>query len=504
MIKKLKNNITYLNALSSLLLQIITIISGFIIPRLILQNFGSEINGLISSFNQFFGYISLVEGGLTSVVMAKLYKPLLQRNHDEISSIVNTTKKFYNHLSLIFIIYTIILAFLYPIIFQTNFDYEFIVALGIILGIGLFIQYNFSLSLRIILEADKKVYIVAWTQITILTINTILFVILVNIFPNILVLKLISGLIYILQPVIYNIAVKKYFTIKKNVPSNKELLENRWDGFSISLAAFIHNNTDVIVLTFFTNLSTVSVYSVYALVTKGLRQLIGSISKGIEPTIGNVYAKNDSKELNEKFGLYEFSVYFITFLLFVIGGLLIIPFVKLYTSDINDTNYIVPVFGLLIVISEAIYCLQEPYTKMTYIADKFKDIRIAAYIEAAINIILSVLLVNRYGLIGIAFGTLIAMLFRLLFQVWYLKNNVLNRNLMEFFKKIFGFGLGTIISIGLCSFIKMTKISVIIWIQTAVIYSIICLSVFIIISYIFYKEEFYYFITKFVKKTKKN
>lgn len=500
-IKKITNsNITFINALSSVFLQIATIVSGFIIPRLILQNFGSEVNGLISSFNQFFGYITLVEGGVTSVVMARLYKPLLKRNHDEISSIVNTTKKFYNQLSLIFIIYTVLLSLFYPIIFKTSFDYSFVLALGLVLGISLFIQYNFALALRLLLESDKKLYIVAWTQILILVINTILFAVLVKIFPNIIILKLICGLFYILQPIFYNLAVRKYFKIQANAKPNDDLLQNRWNGFSISMASFIHNNADVVILTIFTNLSTVSVYSVYALVTKGLRQIINSVTRAIEPTIGRVYATNNNEELNKKFNIFEFCVYFLTFLLFVVGGLLITPFVELYTMDINDINYSVPLFGILIVMSEAVYCLQEPYNKMTYIADKFKDIKYAAYMEAAINIVLSVLLVKKYGLVGVAIGTLVAMIFRVLFQVIYLKNNVLKRKLSEFWKKIIGFGLGTIISILLCSLFKITKLTIINWIITAVIYFSICLFIFLIISYIFYKEECNYFVNKIFKK----
>ena len=58
---------TRLNMISSLGLQFITILSGFIIPRQILLVFGSDINGLINSLTQFLNYISLVEGGLGSV-----------------------------------------------------------------------------------------------------------------------------------------------------------------------------------------------------------------------------------------------------------------------------------------------------------------------------------------------------------------------------------------------------------------------------------------------------
>ena len=99
-----------LNTASSLLLQIFTIISGFIIPRLILGAFGSETNGLVSSLNQFLNYVTLLEGGLNSVIMASLYKPLAQKDTAKVSSVVKTSTRFFRRISYVFIGYAIILA----------------------------------------------------------------------------------------------------------------------------------------------------------------------------------------------------------------------------------------------------------------------------------------------------------------------------------------------------------------------------------------------------------
>ena len=68
-------NTTLLNIICSLFSQLIAIVSGFLIPRLILLNFGSEVNGLVSSIGQFLSYVSLVEGGVSGVVTASMYKP---------------------------------------------------------------------------------------------------------------------------------------------------------------------------------------------------------------------------------------------------------------------------------------------------------------------------------------------------------------------------------------------------------------------------------------------
>ena len=62
-----------INIIFSLLLQLVTVISGFIVPRLFIGKFGSEVNGLVNSIGSFVGYITLLQSGVGSVVKASLY-----------------------------------------------------------------------------------------------------------------------------------------------------------------------------------------------------------------------------------------------------------------------------------------------------------------------------------------------------------------------------------------------------------------------------------------------
>ena len=84
-----------LNMSFSLLFQLITAISGLILPKLIIENFGSDVNGLIASITQFLSYISLLEGGAEGVIRASLYKPLSIGDTDKVSAIVLAPKNFY-------------------------------------------------------------------------------------------------------------------------------------------------------------------------------------------------------------------------------------------------------------------------------------------------------------------------------------------------------------------------------------------------------------------------
>lgn len=489
----MKKNITLINVISNIVLQFITILSGFIIPKIILSSFGSEVNGLISSLNQFLGYISLVEGSIDSIVMAALYKPIINNDTVKISSIVKTSKNFYNKLSIIFIVYNIVLALVYPIAFNTEFSFSYISSLAMILGLGLLIQYNFSLTLRTFLIADKKGYIVYWSRTFITILNILLFYIVNIIYPNIHIMKLISSLLFIIQPIIYNRIVKKHYKLDKNANEDKNIIKNRWDGFSISLAAFIHNNTDVIILTSFSDLKTVSVYSVYALVTKGLSSLLKAISNAIAPSIGQAYARNDEKELNEKFDFYEDIIFSVSFFMFVMGGLQITPFVMLYTKGITDANYYQPLFGVLIIIAELIFAIKEPYLQLAYSANKFKEIKKHAYIEAILNVTISLTLVNRLGLIGVATGTLIAMMYRTIYQVYYLKKNIIHRKMTIFTKKVLLYSIVSILVVVICNVVAPINIESLTlgkWVIHSILYSLIMILGLIFMNAVFYRNFF--------------
>ena len=414
-----KKKVTLINIISNIVLQIANIFSWFIIPKIILSYFGSDVNGLVSSITQFLSYITLIEGGITGVVMANLYKPLVNNDTEKISEIVKTSKQFYRKIGFIFVVYCIALAIIYPIIFNTGFDYFYVFSLVIVLSINLLIQYMYSLAFKNLLNADKRGYVVSFVQTLILILGIMLSYVSVIIYPSIHILKLITGLLFILQPIVYNKYIKKHYDISYDVKEDKNLLEERWNGFAINIAAFIHNCTDIAILTIFTDLATVSIYSVYSIVTSGLISIFNAVSNAIVPTIGHAYANGNIEELNKKMDLYEFITFNSVFYMFTIAGLLITPFVMIYTSGIKDADYNQFIFGILLVLAEALYLIKFPHLNLAYSANKFKNLTIPAFIEAGINIIVSLILVNKLGLIGVVIGTICAMAYRMVYQVYF-------------------------------------------------------------------------------------
>ena len=491
--KKLKSKVTLINIISNIILQVVNVITGFIIPKIMLSYFGSNVNGLVSSITQFLSYISLVEGGISGVVIASLYKPLVDKDDEKLSSVIKSSNNFYRKIGLVFTLYTIILAFIYPLLFNKNFSYIYMFSLVLILSINLFIQYMFSLTLRNLLKADKKGYIVSLTQSLILILTVILTFISVKIYPSVHILKLLSSSLFLLQPIIFSRYVNKNYKIKKSSKVDNKLISQRWNGFAINLAAFIHNSTDITVLTFFTNLATVSIYSVYSIVTSGLKAIINAISSAIVPPIGKTYASGNFNELNKKMDLYEYIIFITVFYFFTIASLLITPFVMIYTSGINDANYNQFLFGILLVISEALYLIKFPHLNLSYSANKFKELTIPAFIEAFINIIVSLILVKRFGLIGVSIGTICGMTYRMMQQVKFTNKLIENRNQLLFYKKLLIFSISTVIGLIFCYlFIPLAKFNISSWIIHAIMYLLLFGTIYIITSKLFFEKEINY------------
>ena len=158
---------------------------------------------------------------------------------------------------------------------------------------------------------------------------------------------------------------------------------------------FIHSNTDVVLLSLLADLKTVSVYSVYNMVLKSLKSLILSLSNVFSAMIGKSLAEENCEKTKYALELYEFAIFSICTLLFGSCLYLLPSFAVLYTGGVNDVNYYVPIFSAVLTLAEFVYCVRDPYISVAYSAGKFKETAISAYIEAGLNIVISVILIQK-------------------------------------------------------------------------------------------------------------
>lgn len=492
-----------LNIATSLMTQFATLVCGIIVPQLLIRQFGSEVYGATSSITQFLAYIALLEGGIAGVARAALYKPLAQNSELEISNIVGEIKSFFKMIAFFFIIYTLVLASTYNKIAHTSFDWKFTFFLVIVISISTLAQYYFGIANSILLQADQKTYVNNLISTFATIINTVMIIFLIYLDCSIIAVKLVSSCVFVTRPLLLSIYVKKKYRIQKPEKNVPKALTQKYTALGQHIAYFLHSNTDIVLLTLFANLKVVAVYSVYNMIVVNIRNITSSFTGGMEAVFGNMLAKNENEKLQKTFSAYETLISIVATILFSVTAVLIIPFVSLYTKDVTDANYIQPAFSILIILAELTYCLRLPYHYMIMAAGHFKQTKVGAYGEALINILLSIALVFKYGLVGVSLATLIAMTFRFVYYGVYLTKNVIFRRFHLFIKRGIINISGVLIVFALGNtFTSFMNIRNYFWwiILGGIVFLSACLIVFFI-NWCFYRREVCTIINRAIKKT---
>ena len=494
------------NIITNFILQLIVIINGFVIPKLIISKFGSAVNGLTASITQFLSYITLLEAGFGPVVKSVLYKPIAKKNKDEILNILKSSEKFFRIIALIFLGYIVLLTGIYPFLINNEFGHFYTMSLIVIISISTFVEYYFGMTYTLFLQAEQKNYIISIIRTAIYIFNIITILILIKLTASIHLIKAVTGLLFIIRPIVQNIYVKRKYNIYlKNIKENYKI-KQKWEGLAQHIAYIIHTNTDITLLTLFCTLSEVSVYSVYAMVMNGIKNIIQVFSSSIDASFGDMIAKDEKNNLNKKFNIYE-VIYFTIATIFCISTLILInPFVKVYTKGITDTNYVRYAFGYLLVIGEFIWLIRQPYNKIIQAAGHFRETRNGAWIEAGSNILISIILIFKFGIVGVAIGTAVAMTIRTIEFVYHTNKYILNRKIINSMNKIVLIIFETIFIFFVSSYIPLLENnSYINWFINAIEISSITVVVVLSLNWIFYKKEFKDFlqILKGVFKIKK-
>lgn len=417
-----------LNSSTSIFSQIINLISGFILPKLIIQAYGSEVNGLISSIAQFLTIVSLSEFGMTSVVQSSLYKVLVDNDNEGISSILASSSKFFRRIGLGLLFYAVGLCALYPVFVSSGFDYSFVALMVAILSINSIAQYLLGITNNQLLSADQKIYVINITNIITVILNTVLSYILIKLGVGILGVKFLSALIFLIRPCVSALYVKNNYSVDKSISYIGEPIKQKWNGLAQHFAYYVFTSTDIVVLTFFSNFTNISVYSVYALILNGLKQIQTQFENAVKPLLGEVYAQEDIRQLEKYFFFYEWFMQMCALLIFGCAAALIIPFVKLYTKNISDADYIVPVFAITLTLAYLIQCARNPYNTLIQAVGHYKQTQTNYIVSALLNLGLSVILVIRLDIIGVAIGTLVAALYQFIWQGHYVYKEILSNS----------------------------------------------------------------------------
>lgn len=484
----MQNKILFYNSISPLIYQVSTIICGFVLPRLILGYYGTEVNGLVNSITQFLAIISFLELGVGAVVQSSLYKPLADKDNITVSKVITSADNFFRRLGYILAIYVVVMLFYYPYLVKQSFSFMFTATLIAAISIRSFAQYFFGIVNRLLLLADQKAYIQYIAQTVAVIANTVGCYILIVFDCSVQVVYGMTSVIFLLQPLVIHLYIKKHYRLNRSIKYDIEPIKQKWNGVAQHIAAVILSSSDSIVLTTFSTLINVSIYTVYYLPMSGARLMIMSMISGIEALIGNLWAKQDLAELRKVFAWTEWSIHTGTTLIFTLTAILIVPFVQVYTHGVNDANYMQPLFGVLLVAANSGHCLRLPYNIMILAAGHYKQTQHNYIIAAAMNIVISIICVMQFGLIGVALGTLASMVYQTVWMAWYNSKNFIQWPMRNFFKQMAVNVVSAVLIFIVTGYFTMIGVSCLGWVVLAIKATVCGVFVVFLINYIFYKE----------------
>ena len=494
---KLLKNISF-----TFLYQIIAIVSGFIIPKAIMQNYGSNVNGLVSSITQFLAYIYLAEGGISVVIKYLLYKPIAKRDKNEIERILKSSQKFLRHILYIYMVYVGILCIIYPQIVAENFDKHFTIVLLIIIAISRYSEYFMAMEYNLFIQSNQEGYLLAIINSITVILNTIITILLIKLKCSIMTIKIANAIIFIVRAKTYKIYVRKKYKINLSKKIEKYEIKQKRDAFAHQIAYIIDTNIDVVLITCVLGTAEVSVYTVYMLVIKGIKNIVSAIIGGVDATFGDMFAKKEYENVNKKFTIYQFFYFNIISILYNLCLVLIIPFIQIYTKGITDANYYRPVFAMIITVSDFIAAIKLPYDTLISSIGHFKQTKKFAYTQAIINVVLSVILVIKFGIVGVAIGTLVAVIYKTCMDIYYFSKKILKRDIKVDLKFLVLIFMQSIIIILLGKII--TKYSSVTgyfsWLILAIKLGIITVIIQICTSFALYKD----LMQKIIEKIKEN
>lgn len=377
---------------------------GFIQNRYFVQYMGIETLGIMKLFTQLLQYLNIVELGLGSASAFALYKPLAEKNEEQVSIIISTIKSIYTKISLLLLGLGILVTPILPYFmkmenFTKNIYFYWIFYVINTVSTYLYIKYV------ILFTANQEFIYVRFIQSIskiFYQILQIIFIIKYHSFLLFILLLLLDNLTqYILFKVRYR---KKYSYIYKTKERYYELNRDIKNLFWHKIGSLVVFNTDLILISKLVSVEIVGIYASYQLIVQMIIMIIGIIINVIRPKIGKFISINSKdiiyllfKEINIIFmGIAIFFSY-VTYR--VINSFVILWLGK--GLELSIITVILICVNILIKIFRSIVDIFKESCGF------FDDIQ-SPILESIINLVFSIILGIKYGLNGIIMGTIIS------------------------------------------------------------------------------------------------
>lgn len=400
------------NLVMNVISQLLTIICKIVTRTIFIQTLGKQYLGINGLFSNIITMLSLAELGFGTAITYNLYKPLAEQDKDRINALMQLYKKVYTVIGIIVLIIGLCLIPFLPNLISgdTSFiNINLIFILYLLQSVSSYLFYAYKSSL---IKADQKEYKISKI--------TYAFTLISNVAQIIILLVLKSFVLYVASIIICNVIQnlviarkvdklypyindKVYNKISKN--EIKEIFKDCYALFIYKVNSVVLNATDNMVLSKYIGLEIVGMYSNYLIIVDNLKIVVRMIYNAVTASVGNLHATSDVEYENYIFRILNFATIWICGVASV--GIFVVSndFIEIW---IGKDYLINQSFSLLLAINFYIWGLQMILSTYRNTMGLFQQAKYRPLFGMIINIVVSIILVQYYGIYGVIMGTIIA------------------------------------------------------------------------------------------------
>lgn len=438
---------------------IIALLLNFVSRTVFIYTLGDLYLGISGLFGNILGILSFAELGIGTAMNYELYKPVAEHDIEKIKSLMNFYKNAYRVIALVVAVVGLaICPLLKYIVHDSNgvlngndiYIYYLIYLFNTV--ISYFVTYKFSL-----VNAEQKSYI--FTTINSITnFLTVTFQIVVLVlFKNFLVYLLTASVIGVIQKIGISIYLRKLYPYLSEKPIEKLADKERFNITKNVKALIIHKigeisvyQTDNIIISMFDGIKTVGLVSNYTLIISSVKGFIDIIFNSAVPSFGNLMANSEDDRKYELFRCYKFLGFWAYGFCSIAFAMLASPFITLWVGESRTIGYTT----VLLLIADFYLVGQRICLNNVKVAGGvFWQDRYVAFVQAIVNLVISVVMIKKIGLPGIYIGTIAQGLISTIVKPIIVYRDLFNVKPILYFKQGIGNMLVTILSGTVCFFI---------------------------------------------------
>lgn len=502
-----KNTVTKVkfNFIFGIVGQAITLLIGIIVPRLFITSFGSDVNGYINSINQILVYVALLEAGVGTASLQALYATIATNDKAKINGILAATNKFYTRTAFMYLGIVVVLSFVYPLFLDSPLSYPLMVGIFFLTGGSGAVPYFCHAKYKLLLTVDGTSYVTTIITTVYQVSLSLGKAVLLLLGCNVIIVQSLYIILNILQAIVFAAYIKKkYNWVDLKVEPDMAAISKSKSVIVHQFSGLIFNNTDILILTFFCDLKSVSIYVLYKNFISMISTLLNTFFNSIKFKLGQTF--QDRERFIKLFDVYETFHVSITFSLCTIAYVCLTPFMQLYTAGM-DINYMIPHLPLLMIIMEILNYGRMPSMDIITYSGLFSETRWRSILETVINLVSSLILVNFMGINGVVIGTILALLYRTNDMIIYGNKHILKRSVWPVYRTWIVNIAMSLLTVFLFNSLNLELNNYIVIILTAAVLCVIVVPLQITVSYLFNKnatQAVVELVKSFLSKKQKN